>query len=226
MCSLWLFFFLYFNYNIFNLYAYKWVVVIWLYPECYFRLLHKRPMIMMMAKMIMLLMMMIIVIVVIHLESLSKRFFLRPKLHHKGRWSPTQKRVKSMLLLLSYHHGIVDVVVTKKKRVFLLNQYMIRQVYDSSSSTMGDTYMQCCSKQRKKNPHSSQRGISPLCLRGFVSVQARAHMCYYPLSSWASITTSSWIMQRYKIKEHPCACWRINGLINDVRGDAKPKGLL
>ena len=150
----------------------------------------------------------------------------KTQVHHKGRWLPTHKRVKSILLLLSYHHEIVDVVVTKKKKGVPLNQYMIRQVYDSSSSTMGNMYMHCCDKQRKKNPHRSQRGISPLCLRGFASVQARAHMCYYPLSSWASITTSSWIMQRYKIKEHPCACWRINGLINDLRGDAKPKGLL
>lgn len=36
--------------------------------------------------------------------------------------------------------------------------------------------MHCGDKQRKKNPHRSQRGISPLCLRGFASVQARAHV--------------------------------------------------
>lgn len=44
----------------------------------------------------------------------------KTQVHHKGRCSPTHKRVKSILLLLSYHRGIVDVVVTKKKRVFLL----------------------------------------------------------------------------------------------------------
>lgn len=43
------------------------------------------------------------------------------------------------------------------------------------------------------------------------------------LSSWTSITTSHWIIQNYKIKEHPCACWRINGFINDEREDDEPK---
>lgn len=108
--------------------------------------------------------------------------------------------------------------------------YMIRQVYDSSSSTMGNMHTCRSDKQRKKNPHRSQRGISSVCVGDCVCVsvhvRARVHMCYYPLSSCASITTSSWIIQRYKIKEQPCACWRINGLINDEREDDKPKGLL
>lgn len=108
--------------------------------------------------------------------------------------------------------------------------YMIRQVYDSSSSTMGNMHTCCSDKQRKKNPHRSQRGISSVCVCDCVCVsvhvRARVHVCYYPLSSCASITTSSWIIQRYKIKEQPCACWRINGLINDEREDDKPKGLL
>lgn len=41
------------------------------------------------------------------------------------------------------------------------------------------------------------------------------HKCCYMFSMWASITTSRWIIQRYKIKKHPSACWNINGLIND-----------
>lgn len=65
------------------------------------------------------------------------------------------------------------------------------------------------------------KGESHLCAHALVCVsvpvRAPAHMCYYPLSLCASITTSSCIIQRYKIKEQPCACWRINGLINDER---------
>lgn len=65
---------------------------------------------------------------------------------NKSRWSQRQKGI-SGYMLLSYHHGIVDVVLSLKGAA--PKQYMIRQVYDSSSSTMGNR----SDKQWKKNPH-------------------------------------------------------------------------
>lgn len=149
----------------------------------------------------------------------------KTQVHDKDRWSPTHKSVKSILLLLSYHRGIVDVVVTKKKRVFLLIS-----TWSGKSMTHHHLPWETCTCTAAINNGRripiDHKGESLLCAYVGLQVCKPVHMCYYPLSSWASITTSSWIMQRYKIKEHPCACWRINGLINDVRGDAKPKGLL
>lgn len=101
-------------------------------------------------------------------------------------------------------------------------QYMIRQAYDSSSSTMGDILTQHSDKQRKRNPHRSQRGIFPECLKVYMCKLVHICVTIY-LSSWTSITTSHWIIQNYKIKEHPHACWRINGFINDEWEDDEPK---
>lgn len=62
--------------------------------------------------------------------------------------------------------------------------YMIRQVYDSSSSTMGYTRACCWDKQRKtKNPHRSQRGISSVCARACVCLCARASSSAHVLLS-------------------------------------------
>lgn len=49
----------------------------------------------------------------------------------------------------------------EKKKKKMLFRYMIRQVYDSSFTAMGDMHRD---KQWKKNPHRSQRGISLACL--------------------------------------------------------------
>lgn len=59
-----------------------------------------------------------------------------------------------------------------KKKGATPKHNMIRQVYDSSSATMGYTRACCWDKQRKtKNPHRSRRGISSVCAR------ARARVC-------------------------------------------------
>lgn len=71
-------------------------------------------------------------------------------------------------------------------------------------------------------PLRSQRGIFPECLKVYMCKLVHICVTIY-LSSWTSITTSHWIIQNYKIKEHPHACWRINGFINDEWEDDEPK---
>lgn len=72
----------------------------------------------------------------------------------------------------------------REKKGATPKHYMIRQVYDSSSSTMGYTCACCWDKQRKtKNPHRSQRGISSVWACSCVCLCARASSSTHVLLS-------------------------------------------
>lgn len=75
--------------------------------------------------------------------------------------------VSHVFHMLSYRHGSVDAP----------KHYMIRQVYASSSSILGNMRTYCSDKQRKKNPRRSQWGISPhLCVCVCVCMQAHVNV--------------------------------------------------
>lgn len=124
-------------------------------------------------------------------------------------------------MVLSHHHGLVDVVFATE--VLLLNSTWSGKPMIHHHHPPWETCTHTAAINNGRRIPIDHRGEPrPLCVCLCVC-GAHAHTCYYPLSSWTSFTTSSWIIQHYKIKEHPCACWRINGLINDEREYDKPK---
>lgn len=103
----------------------------------------------------------------------------KTQVHDKDRWSPTHKSVKSILLLLSYHRGIVDVVVTKKKRVFLLIS-----TWSGKSMTHHHLPWETCTCTAAINNGRripiDHKGESLLCAYVGLQVCKPVHMCYYP----------------------------------------------